>query len=180
MKNIPRQNAEIGSGMRVLVESAQNRTGIGEEMVAGGAWMSIIGGMPVAKCNKPDPIQAAEPLSARQKLFVDLLPQYNWGIVKAGIAAGFSPSYCNTQLATRCKSDPRLSKAIASKRAEIVSASGWTVEKWAAECAEMYQRAKDEGDWPGVSNMLKMMGMHLGVFEADNRQRQSQIGMVIM
>ncbi len=132
------------------------------------------------KIQDPKPLKAEDkPLSPRLKLLLDLLPKHGWKIRPAGIEAGYSPAYAE-RLPGLLRSDVRFCKAVEAKRQEFMAKTGWNVEKWQAECVEMYELAKGSKDWPGICATLKMLGQNVGAFEADNRQRATQVGMVIM
>jgi len=61
----------------------------------------------------------ARPLTLRQRNLIDALPDCDWSIVKAGIAAGYSPAYAESTLARTVKSNAGLCKAIEAKRQSI-------------------------------------------------------------
>lgn len=53
---------------------------------------------------------------ARQQRLLDLLPDYDWSVTKAGIAAGYSKAYATTTLARQVRKNAKLCKAIIEKR----------------------------------------------------------------
>jgi hypothetical protein len=118
-------------------------------------------------------------LSLREQLLVDLLPGCNWSITEAGLAAGFSRSYAETALHSRCKRDVSLHKAIAAKRREI-SEKSWSVEQWRTLVADLLADCKARGDRTNAKELLRLIGQHIGAFEADNRQRGPSLNMLIM
>lgn len=59
---------------------------------------------------------------------VDLLPNYAWDIVKAGIAAGYKKSYATTQLKGIVLSNQSICKKIDEQRTKITAASMNEVE----------------------------------------------------
>jgi glutamine synthetase len=60
-----------------------------------------------------------KPLTPRQKLLVDYLPEHNWQFSLAGLAAGYSKAYATTTLSTVVKRNVSLCKAIEEKRRSI-------------------------------------------------------------
>lgn len=58
-------------------------------------------------------------LSARRQRLLDELPNHGWDYVKAGIAAGYSPSYARARLKKYATKDVNFCKQIAAKRQEI-------------------------------------------------------------
>lgn len=64
-----------------------------------------------------------------QQRLIDCLPEHDWNIVTAGIAAGYSESYAKKQLARRVKADIDLCRRIADKRTEITATDGERIEK---------------------------------------------------
>ena len=64
-----------------------------------------------------------KPLTDRQKLMVDYLPQYKWNYAQAALAAGFSETYARTRIRQTVKNNIVLSRAIEQKRAGISAES---------------------------------------------------------
>jgi hypothetical protein len=64
-----------------------------------------------------------KPLSLRQQQLVDLLPDYDWSIVKAGLAAGYSQSYSEKRLKHHVEKNIVLCRAIADKRTAVNAGS---------------------------------------------------------
>ena len=127
--------------------------------------------------HKPKPERI---LTIKEQNLVDMLPVHNWSVIKAGLAAGYKPSYAKTDLTMRAKNNPALSKAIQAKRKEVfqkridkAQKQGWTLDKWRLEQAKVYQLALDKGDTTGANTALRQYGQHIGAFEADNTQKGS-------
>jgi len=118
-------------------------------------------------------------LSMKEAAFVEALPAYNWDVIAAGLAVGWSEMYVRKQLHSRCKNNVGLRRRIEAKRREI-SGKTWSVEKWRAEVADALRRCRETGDRTNELALLKMIGMHIGAFEKDNQQRAPRIGMVII
>lgn len=123
--------------------------------------------------------QQDKPLSPRQQALVDRLPEFNWCITQAALAVGYSPSYVDSDLVPRLKADPRFSTAVERKRQEIAQRT-WSVEQWRAEVTDALRRCREKGDRATEHALLKMVGMHIGAFAADNHQRRPEIGMLIL
>jgi hypothetical protein len=117
-------------------------------------------------------------LSPRLRQVVDLLPKHQWQVKPAAIEAGYSESYAD-RLSAILKRNVRFYQAVEARRQEFMEATGWNVEKWQQECAEQYERAKTNGDWPAICQLLKMLGQHTGSFAEDNRQRGDQLAIVM-
>jgi hypothetical protein len=118
-------------------------------------------------------------LSLREQMFVDRLPEFNWNIEATGMAVGWKPSYVKTVLHHRVNHSLRLRKAITDKRVEIQERT-WSIESWRKLMTEALERCKARGDRTNEKELLRMIGQHIGAFEADNRQRQVNFGMLIM
>jgi hypothetical protein len=134
-----------------------------------------------------DPMQGLNP---RQRTFVELLPFHNWSIASAGLAAGYSKWYCDSRLQQQVKKDVRLCTAIERKRQSALPQTrgiAWA----AAQCVKRFEhctKSKESTntevsaaiDEPSARQYLDMYMRHLGAYEADNRQREVTIGMVIL
>ena len=112
-------------------------------------------------------------------MLIDLLPKHDWNITRAALAAGYSASYVDSDLIGRLKRNPRFSQVIQEKRQEIARQS-WSIEQWRAEVTDLLHRCREANDRVTELGLLKQIAQHIGAYEADNRQRQNNIGMVIM
>ncbi len=125
-------------------------------------------------------------LKPRLKQVVDLLPKHQWQVKPAAIEAGYSPSYAE-RLPTLLRENVRFCQAVEAKRREFMDATGWDVEKWREECVARFEhciqpRAGDSVvavDEANGKAYLDMLGRHIGVYEADNRQRGDKIAIVL-
>ncbi len=124
-------------------------------------------------------METQRPLTLREQVLVDKLPEHNWSVTKAALAAGYTRGYAETNLHYRCRHDLSLSQAIAAKRREIGERT-WTVEQWREMVAKALAECIARGGRTTEKEILRMIGQHIGAFEADNRQRQTNLGMVIM
>jgi len=91
---------------------------------------------------------------------------------KAGIRAGYSPRTAESQ-ASRLLSNDKVQERIAELQAERSERTAidadWTLQKLklvADRCT-----AEKTFDAAGANRSLQLIGMHQGIFEADNRQR---------
>ena len=119
-----------------------------------------------------------ERLKPRLRQIVDLLPKHRWQVKPAAMEAGYSESYAQ-RLATLLKDNVNFCQAVEARRADIRQKL-WSEATWRDECEDALQRARGANDRSVEVQILKMMGQNIGVFEADNRQRANQIGMIIM
>lgn len=123
--------------------------------------------------------QIDQPLSPKILALVDRLPEHGWCITRAALAVGYSPSYVNSRLIPRLKGDARFCRAVELKRRETQQKS-WDIEQWREMMAEAIRECDVAKDRTNKKELLRMIGQHIGAFEADNRQKRPQIGMVIM
>jgi hypothetical protein len=123
-------------------------------------------------------INETEPLKPRLRQVVDLLPKHRWQVKPAAIEAGYSESYAQ-RLATLLRDNVNFCQAVEARRAEVREEL-WSLPAWRDECEDALQRAREANDRSAEVQILKMMGQNIGVFEADNRQRQTTVGMVIL
>ena len=77
--------------------------------------------------------------------------------------------------------------AIAQKRRENTQETGMDIAWWCEQMLQRYQhciQVRPDGtgaiDEANARGYAEMIARHLGAYEADNRQRQTQLGMVIM
>ena len=117
-------------------------------------------------------------LKPRIRQIVHLLPKHRWQVKPAAVEAGYSPSYAQ-RLATLLKENVNFCQAVSARRAEIREKL-WSEAAWRDECEDALQRARDAHDRSAEVQLLKMMGQNIGAFEADNRQRKPEFGMIIM
>jgi len=110
-----------------------------------------------------------KPLNPRLRQVVDLLPKHRWQVKPAAIEAGYSESY-SQRLATLLKDNVNFCQAVEARRTDIREKL-WSVAAWRDECEDALQRARDANDRSAEVQILKMMGLNIGVFEADNQQR---------
>ena len=129
----------------------------------------------------------AKTLSAKQQLLLDLLPRFNWSFAQAGPEAGYSPEYSRHQLAKRMMGNLTFCRAYEEKKADIVAATGidaaWCMREAAARyraCIKQRQDGAAAIDEVSAKGYLDQINRMTGAYEADNRQRQTQLGMVIM
>lgn len=120
-----------------------------------------------------------QPLSPKILALVDRLPEHGWCITRAALAVGYAASYVDSKLIPRLKRDGRFCRAVELKRQETQRAS-WDIASWRQMVSEALERCREHGDRTNEKELLRMIGQHVGSFEADNRQKQTQIGMVIM
>ena len=118
-----------------------------------------------------------KPLTNRQKLMVDYLPAHNWDYVKAGLAAGFSPSYARTRIHSLAKSNIGLSRRIEAKRQEISSGTQDLREKVQQKLLEI---AFKPGEKTGtvikaLSQVSKMNGWESTTLNLESDQRQKRL-----
>jgi ubiquinone biosynthesis protein COQ9 len=118
-------------------------------------------------------------LKPRLQQLVDLLPKHDWVIAKAAVEVGYSKSYAEKRLPGRLQENVSFCRALDAKRQEFTRATGWDVEKWRSECIQRYKEAVAADDRAAVCQLLKMLGQNTGAFEADNRQRNDQIAIVM-
>jgi hypothetical protein len=108
-------------------------------------------------------------------MLVDALPQYDWSVIKAGLAVGYAESYAKSMLVHRANHDVTLSKAIEAKRKvlqqETAEVQGFN---WREEAIKLYFTSLEAEDRTNANTTLRMLGQHLGTFEADNRQKGVQ------
>jgi hypothetical protein len=71
------------------------------------------------------PIETA----ARKERLLEELPKHGWSIIKAGIAAGWSPAYAKTTLQRVIERDASLCKRIVEKRQSLDATTGDRREK---------------------------------------------------
>lgn len=121
------------------------------------------------------------PMPHKWQAIVDLLPKHNWEIAPAARETGYyTEYYINSRLPVILGKDVRFCNAVAKKKAEIARKYGWDVDRWVRETSDYYEDSKQEGVRSGIEFCLDRLGRHVGVYEADNRQRSSNIGIVIM
>ena len=137
-------------------------------------------GMPRARANRTERDTELRELSKKEQTLVDALPRVNWSVPKAGLLAGFTKGYSNTSLCTRCKHDPALVKAISDKRILVAKEQGWNVDVWLREASQTLASARGRRDGATEATMIRLIGQHLGVFDADNRQKAPTLGMIFM
>lgn len=126
-----------------------------------------------------DQQQSGRPLSPKILALVDRLPEHAWCITRAALAVGYAPNYVDSRLIPRLKRDERFCQAVEVKRQETQRAS-WDIESWRKMVIEAMEDCRAHGDRTNAKELLRMIAQHIGAFEADNRQRQTQIGMVII
>ena len=55
-------------------------------------------------------------MTARRAKLLDILPDYDWNLVKAGLAAGYSDSYARTQLPGLVRKDRRFASLVLERK----------------------------------------------------------------
>ena len=116
-------------------------------------------------------------LTERQRIFVDLLPSFNWDIYQAGVEAGYKESYARTHLSGISKTNISVSQAIDAKRVEYTqkaAAAGLTV----ARIREKHEQAMEMcmvdattcRDMVNYSRNLEDLGKTIGSY-IDRSQR---------
>ena len=109
-------------------------------------------------------------LTNRQRLMVDLLPEYQWKINLAGRAAGFSKSYSNDRLPAVARNNIVLSRAIEAKRLDLAQKSELT-HKLITERLNRIAERCEKTDKQAAIRANELLGKHIGYFESDNSQR---------
>ena len=102
-----------------------------------------------------------KPLSTRQQLFVDLLPEHKFVVWKAGVEAGFTENYAKHRLPGLVLANVVLKQAIEVKLAEIKAKSIATREQRQQFWTEVYGN-----DRVNMSDRLRASEL-LGKSEAD-------------
>jgi len=75
---------------------------------------------------------------------------------------------------------PKVTQAIERVKASIRDYSKLDLDWWREQQVWVLDDSKVAHDRSAANVALNQLGKHLGAFEQDNRQRQNQIGMVIM
>jgi hypothetical protein len=75
------------------------------------------------------PTTASVQVQVRRQRLLDLLPEHGWSIPKAGVAAGYKPSYAERRLPGVIKADVAFCEAISAKRREMEATQGDKIEK---------------------------------------------------
>ena len=111
----------------------------------------------------------------RQKL-LDILPEYDWSIVKAGLAAGYSEHYAKTRLKGILTKDVKFCKALLARRAQIEAQTQDQREKGLQVLHEIRDnpKATDRDRVAAVLAEGKMCGWlsETRVLESKDRQQQ--------
>ena len=85
-----------------------------------------------------------------------------------------SPLYSRAYIRTDghlIKQDPRFSKALSEKRAEVAKVIGWDKRRWDTEAASLYNDCLDNDDRTNAQGVLDKIGKRIGVYELDNSQK---------
>jgi len=121
-------------------------------------------------------------LTLKQQLFVDAyLGAAQGNATLAAQIAGYKGS--ENTLAVSGARNLRIDKirsAIEAKKASIRDYSRVDLKWWREQQCEVLVESREAKDRSAANVALNQLGKHLGAFEQDNRQRQNQIGMVIM
>lgn len=134
----------------------------------------------MAKANKNKQAKTTErPMPVRWHAVISHIVNESMPISQAMIKAGLSESYANARGPGILMRDDRFCQALAAKRREIELQTGVSAEEWARQAYAEFQRLMRD-DPTNARQYLDMYGKYIGVYERDNRQRQNNIGMVIM
>ncbi len=100
-------------------------------------------------------------LTTKQRLFVDALPNHNWDILNAGLAAGYTKMYAGNRLASEAKKG-LLAKAIEAKITKVQSKSKVDLDTLAGRMDELYLMCVDVGDKTNakgaLDSLIRMQG----------------------
>lgn len=106
-----------------------------------------------------------KPLSHRQDRLVQLLPEHNWNITKAGLAAGYKKSYVEGQLPNVVCANVCLKAAIEAKKQAFAEQSRITIEELEKRYDTMYRLCKDKDRRCALSALDSLTRMRGGFYD---------------
>jgi hypothetical protein len=115
-------------------------------------------------------------LSARRQRLLDELPNHGWDYAKAGVAAGYSPSYARARLKKHVTKDSTFCQQIAAKRAEIEASTQDKREKAARKLESIIDGPNSRPN--EVIRAVEVLGKMSGwmsetrILETPQRQRE--------
>ena len=113
-------------------------------------------------------------ITAKQSRFVDFYLQ-DLNATGAARRAGFSNGEYGRQLIMK----PAIQAAIKERQKVVESQTNITIARVIQELTELYAEAKEKGEYSTATRILELLGKHVGAFQADNKQRDRSVTVVM-
>jgi phage terminase small subunit len=118
-------------------------------------------------------------LTDKQEAFVEhYCTDGQWNATKAAQLAGYSPKTAEQQ-ASRLLSKVKVKEAIEDKKTELAANCEITVEQLRKYWLWGMDHAQRTNDLQALARFTELAAKHIGGFEKDNRQKQTQIGVLV-
>lgn len=104
------------------------------------------------------------PITERMRRTVQLLPENDWSIVKAGLAAGYAASYVNSHLSRQISGNAVAQQLIAEIKAKMEVKTAWNLAQLQEEYVGLIGECKRTGDRTNLKGALDSLTRIQGGF----------------
>lgn len=109
----------------------------------------------------------------RWQMLLEILPNHNWNITKAGRELGYTESYLE-HLPVRLHKDKRFCQALSQKKAYLAKICNITKEGQSEKFERVGNEAETEGQHSAAVAAYKEQTRLFGLYDEDNKQKSAQ------